>query len=89
MIQSWFCLLKEKYNCTIMNFEIYPDALFIIFIAPNDSPINKIIANGKRFMAYEIIFRLKCQQEFKIIKFLNKSVSKSERKKGQIHKVFK
>ena len=53
---------------------------------PND--LNKIISNGKRFMAYEIVKRLKAQNQNEILLKLNLACSAVEKKKGQLHKVF-
>ena len=51
--------------------------------------LNKIISNGKRFMAYEIIRRLKQEQENTMLKLLSDPVTQREKEKGQLHKVFK
>jgi hypothetical protein len=50
--------------------------------------LNKIIGNGKRFMAYEIIKRLEQGKRKDILDYLAEYVSERERKKGQLHKVF-
>jgi hypothetical protein len=50
--------------------------------------LNTIVGNAKRFMAYEIIKRLKTNKEIDLLDDLYYSVKKNERKKGQIHKVF-
>ena len=51
--------------------------------------LNKIIGNAKRFMAYEIVKRLKEKKEMVILELLSVSVTEREKKKGQLHKVFK
>ena len=51
--------------------------------------LNKIISNGKRFMAYEIIRRLEEKEENITLKLLSESVTEREKKKGQLHNVFK
>ncbi len=51
--------------------------------------LNTIISNGKRFMAYEIINRLEAKENFVVLQYLEGLVSERERKKGQLHKVFK
>jgi hypothetical protein len=50
--------------------------------------LNKIIGNAKRFIAYEIINRLKQADEQGILNYLSGEVTGREKKKGQIHKVF-
>ncbi|WP_324560160.1 hypothetical protein [Agriterribacter sp.] len=51
--------------------------------------LNTIISNGKRFMAYEMISRLEEKEENTILQLLSESVTEREKKKGQLHKVFK
>ena len=67
-----------------------PNHLHCILHFPEaDFDLNKIIGNAKRFMAYEIIERLKEKKETKILQLLAASVTEREKKKGQLHKVFK
>ncbi|HMP87591.1 MAG TPA: hypothetical protein PKE63_09960 [Lacibacter sp.] len=47
-----------------------------------------LVGNGKRFLAYEIISRLKQLNEWKLLNELSQYVSSNECKKGQKHKVF-
>ena len=50
--------------------------------------LNSIVGNAKRFMAYDIVERLEVRKENELLDILHAGVSKRERKKGQIHKVF-
>ena len=50
--------------------------------------MNAIISNAKRFVAYELINRLKQLNENKILQQLSDGVTEREKKKGQLHKVF-
>ena len=59
----------------------------ILFFPLPDYSLNKIISNAKRFMAYEIIKRLKENNQTEILKELQSAVTEKE-KKGQLHKVF-
>ena len=61
--------------------------VILYFPAPGFN-LNKIIGNAKRFMAYEIIKRLKQLNRKDILDHLSGSVSERESKKGQLHKVF-
>ncbi len=54
-----------------------------------DFDLNKIIGNGKRFIAYEIVNRLEVNKEAAILELLRESLTEREKKKGQLHKVFK
>jgi putative transposase len=60
----------------------------ILFFAAADFSLNKIISNAKRFMAYEIIKRLKDARQELILQELQSTVTDKEKAKGQIHKVF-
>ncbi len=50
--------------------------------------INRIIANGKRFMAYDIIERLKKKNAVDLLGQLSRAVSEFEKKRGKLHEVF-
>ena len=51
--------------------------------------LNEIISNAKRFMAYEIVNCLEENNKTSLLQLLTKAVTDRERKKGQLHKVFK
>ena len=48
-----------------------------------------LISNGKRFIAYDIITRLKENGEEETLKLLEDALTQREKSKGQVHKVFK
>ncbi|MBK7108493.1 MAG: hypothetical protein KA954_11380 [Chitinophagales bacterium] len=50
--------------------------------------IQKVIGEGKRFMAYQIVKILKGQNNFKILQEMTNGVTSSELKNNVIHKVF-
>ena len=56
----------------------------ILYFPQSGYDLNKIIGNGKRFIAYEIIERLKKQKEDNLLKLLATAVTETERKKGQL-----
>ncbi len=49
---------------------------------------NKIIGNGKRFLAYEIVKRLKETGNHIILKQLSEAVEVTDKKRGKLHEVF-
>ena len=58
-ICKWFDLLKKEENF-ILGYVIMPDHLHaLIKLSSHSRTINRLIAEGKRFRAYEIIKRLK------------------------------
>ena len=60
----------------------------ILFFPTQDFSLNKIISNAKRFMAYELIRRLKENNQTDILQQLQLTVTEKEKKKGELHKVF-
>ena len=87
LVYNWFGLLKEV-KTDIVAYVIMPNHLHCILHFPGaDFDLNKVIGNAKRFMAYEIVKRLK-ENEIKILELLEAAVTEREKKKGQLHKVF-
>jgi REP element-mobilizing transposase RayT len=87
-VYKWFDLLKEK-GCYTIAFVIMPNHLHNILYFPKAGfNLNKIISNGKRFLAYDIIDRLQTAGNTRLLDRLSAGVSARERKKGQLHKVF-
>lgn len=62
---------------------------FIVGMQNSQSTINALVANGKRFMAYEIIKRLHSNNDLEILHLLSDGFAENESKKGQKYKVFK
>ena len=60
----------------------------LIAYTPRQKSINTIIGNGKRFLAYGIVERLKEQQHTELLKQLAEGVWPSDRRKGKLHEVF-
>ena len=88
VIYKWFDYLNSKEQ-KIKAYVAMPNHLHVI-IEFNKTPksINTIISNGKRFMAYEIVKRLKEQYYDDILARLSDAVSKSDEKRGKLHQVF-
>ena len=89
IVYNWFNILKETKISTIA-YVIMPNHLHCIMHFPEENfDLNKIIGNAKRFMAYEIVKRLKERKETALLELLTTAVTEREKKKGQLHKVFK
>ena len=88
-IYKWLDILNSK-GCYSSAYVIMPNHMHLLLFPRNNAPVlNKLIANGKRFMAYEIIKRLKSTKNHKILQILNGSVTCFERKYNQRkHRVF-
>lgn len=87
LVYNWFNLINQKYAIDTTAFVIMPNHVHAILHLNKSDNLNKVISNGKRFMAYEIVKRLKAQQPELLIR-LSEACSKDEKKKGQMHKVF-
>jgi putative transposase len=89
LVYNWFNILKEEKTDTVA-YVIMPNHLHcILHFTEANFDLNKIIGNAKRFMAYEIVERLKEKNETGMLELLAASVTEREKKKGQLHKVFK
>jgi len=89
LVYNWFNILKDDKTDTVA-YVIMPNHLHCILHFPRaDFDLNKIIGNAKRFMAYEVIERLKENEQKEMLELLSTSVTEREKKKGQLHKVFK
>lgn len=87
-IYKWFDIVKSKDN-EINGYVLMPNHFHaLVYLNEKSAPINKLVANGKRFMAYEIIKRLKELNKTDLLHQLENAVSAQERTKGKLHEVF-
>ena len=88
-IYDWFHHLSKKKQ-QIVGYVIMPNHLHaLIYIPPESEPINKIIGEGKRFMAYKIVKLLNKLCLTDTIEYLQHSVIFDDLIKGKKHQVFK
>jgi REP element-mobilizing transposase RayT len=88
-IYGWFDIMHAKRGIKISAYVIMPNHMhFVLFVPDTVKSINQIISNGKRFMAYEIIKRLKVKKKNNILSELKAEVSDKDMKRKKIHKVF-
>lgn len=89
VVYKWFNYLQTKKNIKTTAYVIMPNHLHcILFFPTSDFSLNKIISNAKRFMAYEIVKRLKENNQTEVLQQLQSAITDKEKKKGQLHKVF-
>ncbi|MGF7082086.1 transposase [Mucilaginibacter sp. UYCu711] len=90
IVYNWLDFIAGTYNINTLAFVIMPNHVHLL-LQVNDSTINlnKIIGNGKRFMAYAIIQLLTDQKNMAMLYKLAIDCSEQEKTKGQKHKVFK
>jgi hypothetical protein len=60
----------------------------LLFPTHTGTSLDKIVGDGKRFMAYDIVNALKKQNKESILSILRKGVDKNEKLKGKLHQVF-
>ena len=88
IVYKWFDYLKEKGH-HIIGYVIMPNHIHaLIAFRDSKTTINTIIGNGKRFMAYEIVKRLREMKETELLYQLGEGVSKRDHKRGKLHEVF-
>jgi REP element-mobilizing transposase RayT len=89
LVYDWFCILKDKLDVKTTGYVIMPNHVHCLLFFPTDQfDLSKIIANGKRFMAYEIISRLETISAGIILLQLQEGLTAKQIEKGQKHKVF-
>ena len=87
-VYNWFNVMK-KINNQVNGYVIMPNHLHVLIRVDKESvEINKLVANGKRFMAYEIVKRLKQLNRYDLLEQLANAVTEKERQKGKLHNVF-
>jgi REP element-mobilizing transposase RayT len=87
-VYNWFQYLKQN-NHFITGYVIMPNHLHALIAFSNcGKNINRIIGNGKRFMAYDIVAKLKEKGNENILNQLAVGVKPSDKKTGKLHEVF-
>lgn len=86
---KWFESMKNV-EILIFGYVIMPNHFHGLIHIPEDfkQNINKVIANGKRFLAYQIIKSLKSKNKEHILSTLKLAIDDNQARKGQIHRVF-
>jgi REP element-mobilizing transposase RayT len=89
VVYNWFDYLKNTCGIKTTSYVIMPNHVHCILFFPDENyDLNKIVGNGKRFMAYEIIKRLKEKQSNSVLLQLKEGLTEKDLKKNQLHKVF-
>ena len=87
-VYNWFNRLKEQGHY-IIGYVIMPSHVHAIIAFSNTGKsINTTVSNGKRFIAYELINRLKEKNRILILNELNNDLNNTEKKAGKLHGVF-
>lgn len=74
----------------MLGYVIMPNHIHCLLFPTNKKrELNKLISEGKRFIAYGIVKRLKQKGKEGLLKLLSEGVQKTERAKGKKHQVFR
>ncbi len=88
LVYNWFDYLKSKGHY-ITGYVIMPNHVHALIGLQNaGKSINKIVGDGKRFIAYEIVNRLQAQNEFALLDQLNAVVEPADKLRGKKHEVW-
>ena len=68
---------------------IMPNHVHLLVHVPEGSDINQLLANGKRFLAYEVVKRLERMGDHKVLRSLQRALRASDRMRYQRHRVFR
>ena len=89
VVYKWLKLINHKYGIKTIAFVIMPNhAHVLLYLTDMKVNLNTMMANGKRFMAYDLVKRLTEQHQHDILNTLINACTGKEHKKGQRHKVF-
>lgn len=87
-IYKCFDINKSKRVVTC-GYVIMPNHLHtLVYTKNNQETINDIFGETKRFLAYEIVKRLRINKRYDFLRILQNSVTIKDSNKGQIHNVF-
>jgi len=87
-VYRWFDYLKEQ-NHHIVGYVIMPHHVHVLIAFKETTTlINSIIGNGKRFMAYDLVKRLKQQGATEVLEQMTGWVNKTQQIINKRHEVF-
>ena len=88
LVYKWFDYLKQKTH-HITGYVIMPNHVHaLIGFRNTGKSINKVVGDGKRFMAYEIVNRLELQNNFDLLSQLSEEVNHTDKMRGKRHEVW-
>lgn len=88
-LPNWINQLSSR-GLVTCGYVMMPNHLhLLVYVQKDCKGLNSVLGEGKRFMAYEIISRLKDKNEKSILVQLAEGVQENERSKGKKHQVFR
>jgi len=89
LVYKWLKLIDDKYQIKTIGFVTMPNHVHVLlYLTDLNVNLNTIMANAKRFMAYDLVKRLKAQEHTDVLNLLAAACTEKERAKGQLHKAF-
>ncbi len=87
-IYQWMYLATGK-GCRMLGFVIMPNHLHLLLHVPEGLSVNTLLANMKRFAAYEVVKRLKAVGDETLLTRLKKDTTPGDRARGQEHRIWR
>jgi len=88
-LHFWFEKLNEQ-GCFLNGYVIMPNHMhLVVYLNAKEKSLNEVVAESKRFLAYEIVKRLKNKNKAGILDQLKAGVQQNEKAKGKKHQVFR
>lgn len=88
VVYQWFSILKANGHY-INGYVIMPNHVHVLItFVDTGQQINSIVGNGKRFMAYTLVKRLKAFNYLKLLKRLHESVELTRKKNKKLHDIW-
>lgn len=89
LVYKWFDVLQNHGHC-VTAYVIMPNHLhLLLFYNGGEQSLNTVIGNGKRFIAYDIVSRLKQADTEDILTQLRRDVKDKDKERGKLHEVWK
>jgi REP element-mobilizing transposase RayT len=89
LVYNFFDVLKQNSN-DILGYVVMPNHVhFLLHYTNTKQPLNIIIGNGKRFIGYDIVKRLKEKGETILLNQMKEAVTAKDRERNKIHEVWK
>jgi len=88
LLYNWFNILREQGHF-ITGYVIMPNHVHVtIAFRKSNKSINHIIGDGKRFISYAIVTRLKEKGSEELLQQMENAVNSSDKKRGKLHEVW-
>jgi REP element-mobilizing transposase RayT len=89
LVYNWFDILGKNGHC-VTAFVIMPNHLhLLLYFNGGEQSLNTVIGNGKRFLAYDLVKRLKLLDRNEILKLLQRDVTAIDKGRGKRHEIWR